>query len=516
MSNTTTASGTVADSFRDARVALRSALYDAALELLAGCEDWPSTFSEEAVLLKAETMGRRDPVGAVSYLTTVEDLFPSAPGQFHFAVQLGRAHASVRAFSQAESRYADARALMHAVPAGPETMAYHDLRMRWLRRECDLSAPEAALAVLHPDPSIAASAYSFRAFLHLANGDSASHIADLKRAVEFATTPAPEPVDVLTLATSIHALAQFAFETADGEAMAAARRASEALPWTPDVQVQHFTTIRAFGWDAFMRGRAAEAQWSFKDARTLASHASWRVMAHIDRAYVARMSGNDFWAAEELAQADAVAYDIRWGATHGEERQLLVMLAVLHAGTDAPRAQRYASMYSQIGTESIDPVFASHKDPRAEAFAKYAEGRIEQTLGRTAAAVAALSAAYAIFDSAAYHFRATLAATALAELAGDARWTEAANRHAGAYPDCPLAVHAQESVAREEAMPAQLSPLQRQIARAIFTGADAAELSRRFSRSLFTIERQISIVLAAFGVTSRSALLHEARRRHLA
>jgi hypothetical protein len=33
---------------------------------------------------------------------------------------------------------------------------------------------------------------------------------------------------------------------------------------------------------------------------------------------------------------------------------------------------------------------------------------------------------------------------------------------------------------------------------------------------MFTIERQISIVLNAFGVTSRSALLHEARRRQLA
>jgi DNA-binding CsgD family transcriptional regulator len=516
MSNTTTVTSSVADSLRDARVALRSAHYDPALELLDGCEDWPSEYSEEAVLLKAETMGRRDPVGAVSYLISVEDIFESAAGRFNFAIQLGKAHACVRAFSQADSRYADARALMHAVAAGPETMAYHDLRMRWLRRECDPSAPEAALAVRHPDPSIASSAYSYRAFLHLGNGDPASHVADLKRAVAYATLPAPEPVDVLTLATSIHALAQFAFETADGEAIAAARAAAEALVWTPDVQVQHFTTIRALGWDAFMRGRAAEAQWAFKDARALASHAAWRVMAHADRAYVARMSGNDFWAAEELAQADAVAYDIRWGTTHGEERQLLVMLAVLHAGTDAPRAQRYASMYSQIGTESIDPVFAFHKDPRATAFAKYAEGRIEQTLGRNDAAVAALTEAYAIFHASAYHFRATLTATALAELTGDARWTEAATRHAGAYPDCPLATHAQESVAREEAMPAQLSPLQRQIARAVCTGADAAELSRRFSRSMFTIERQISVVLNAFGVTSRSALLHEARRRQLA
>ncbi|MEA2786825.1 MAG: hypothetical protein QOF71_2929, partial [Candidatus Eremiobacteraeota bacterium] len=57
----------VADSLRDARVALRAALYDAALELLEGCEDWPAEFAEQAITIKAETLGRRDPVGAVTY-----------------------------------------------------------------------------------------------------------------------------------------------------------------------------------------------------------------------------------------------------------------------------------------------------------------------------------------------------------------------------------------------------------------------------------------------------------------
>jgi DNA-binding CsgD family transcriptional regulator len=515
MSNTT-AGESVADSLRDARVALRSAHYDPALEILAECEDWPSEYSEEAVLLKAEVMGRRDPVAAVSYLTTVEDLFSTTAGRFNFAIQLGKAHAGVRSYSQAESRYADARALMHEVPNGPHTMAFHDLRMRWFRRECDPSAPEAQLAVLHPDPSIAAAAYSYRAFLHVGNGDFASHVADLKRAVAFATLPAPEPVDVATLASAVHALAQIGFETADGDAVAAARIAAEALVWTPDVQTTHFTTVRALGWDAFMRGRAAEAQWAFKDARALAQQTSWRAMAHLDRAYVARIAGNDFWAAEELAQADALAYDIHWESTYGEERQLLVMLAVLHAPTDAPRAQRYASMYSRIGTESVDPGLALHKDVRATAFAKYAEGRIEQMLGRRDAAVAALTEAYEIFTSVSHHYRCTDTAMALAELTGEEAWRQTAMRHAGAYPDCPLAALAEEAVTREDAMPAQLSPLQKQIARALCTGADAAELSRRFSRSMFTIERQISAVLDAFGVTSKSALLREARTRRLA
>src|ERR1035437_1405669 len=515
MSNQT-GGASVADSLRDARVAVKSAFYDAALELLEGCEDWPRDHVEDALALKADVIGRRDPVGALAYLSSVNDVATSAKGRFDLAIAFGKAYAAVRNFTQAESHYADARILMHAAPHGALTMAYHDLRMRWFRRECDPSAPEVELAVAHPDPSIASAAYAYRAWLHAGNEDYRSHIADLQRAVEFATIPTAEPVDVATLAASTHALTQVAFETADSEGIAAARRAFAALAWTPDVNVAHFLTVRALGWDAFMRGRPAEAQWTFRDARTLARNAPSRVMAHADRAYVARMSRNDFWAAEELAQADALAYEIRWESLFGEERQVLVMLAVLHAATDAPRAQRYAAMYSQIGTENVDPALALHGDPRAVAHARYAQGRIDQTLGRRDAAIAGLNAAYETFTASSFHFRATLTATALAELTGESSWRELAFRHANSYRDCPLATMADEAVAREDAMPAHLSPLQRQLARAVWAGADPAELSRRFSRSVYTIERQIDAILTAFGVSSRSELLDEARRRELA
>ena len=64
-------------------------------------------------------------------------------------------------------------------------------------------------------------------------------------------------------------------------------------------------------------------------------------------------------------------------------------------------------------------------------------------------------------------------------------------------------------------MPEHLSPLQRQIARALWSGTDVEELSRRFSRSIYRIGRQIEAVYQAFGVASRGALLDEARRRAL-
>ena len=140
---------------RDARVAQRTAHYDAALELLDGCEDWPNEQAERGVLVKAEIVGRRSPTEGLAYLAGVDDLFCSPAGRFGRDLETGRLYASVRDYTSAESRYADARLLQDAVPHGLQTMAYHDLRMRWVRRECDPDAPEVSLAVAHPDPSIA-------------------------------------------------------------------------------------------------------------------------------------------------------------------------------------------------------------------------------------------------------------------------------------------------------------------------------------------------------------------------
>ena len=510
-----TEAGTVADPVREARIALRTARYDLALSILGGCEDWDAPDAERAVLLKAETLGRRDPIGALEYLTAVDDVFETVAGRFGRDLEGGRYYAAVRDFDSAAARYAAARKLAALVPDGIETMAYHDLRMRWFRRECDPDAPEIGVALGHPDPSYVAATLAHRGWLHAGRGDYRLQIDDFCAAL--ACVPLPdEPLDVATLAFTTHALARVAFEIADADGVAIARTAFESIAWTPDVQVAQFETLRAFGWDAFMRGEAGRAQWTFKDARAIAPSPAWQVLAHLDRAYVARIARNEIWSIEELGEADRVAREIRWESTFGEERQILVVLAALHARVDAGRAQHYAATYRRLGTESVNPALAIAGDKRAVAAARYAQGLIDQTLGRSDAAVPALAQAYEIYASADHHFRATLAAAALAELTGEERWRVRSIAHAARYPDCPLASVAERSTSYEDAMPQRLSPLQRQIARALWTGADVAELSRRFSRSLYTIERQVAEVFNAFGVATRGELLTEARGRGLA
>jgi DNA-binding CsgD family transcriptional regulator len=506
-----------ASSLQRARRAVRAARYDAALDLLQGCEEWPEHTRDAAIALKAEALGRRDPVAAVEWLSGVGEAIATPAGRFAYELEFGRAFANVRDLESARAHLALAQTLAGTVPDGPPLLAYHRSRVAWLAQEFDPAAADVVAAMTHPDPNVAMAALVMRGWHHAGLGDLRSQIADFRLALAMLDRKVDEPLDTYVTALTVHALARVAFETADAAAMADARERYELVAWTDDVQSDRFKTLRAFGWDAFMRGRPGPAQWSFKDALAYAPSTAWKVMARLDRAFVARIAGNEPWALEEIAEADHLGYSVRWESTNNEERVALLTLATLIAPTNASRAQRYASTLSSLGTESMNPTLAlANGDPRARADARYAQGQIDAVLGHAAAAERAFRDAYDIFVSLGYACRASMTAIALAEITGEASWREKAAHHASAYPNSPLAALRATGAALEPPMPASLSPLQKQVARALAGGAEVPEVSRALSRSVYTIERQVEAVYAAFGVRSRSEFLDSARQSGMA
>lgn len=499
-----------------ARVATHSARYDVALDLLHGCEDWPEHVRDEAIVLKADALGRRDAVSAVEWLSSVADAVTTPAGRFAYELASGRAFANVRNIDSAEACYAAAERMVAADPNGHLTLAYHRSRLAWIKREYNPDADDVAASITHPDPNVAMAALTTRAWHHGSLGNLPAQIADFRLALALLDLETDTPFDVSVASITCHSLARVAFEIADAEAMADVRERFDQIAWTDGVAVDRFQTLRAFGWDSFMRGRPGPAQWSFKDARNCAPSTAWSVMAHLDRAFVARIARNESWALEEIAEADRLGHTIRWESTFGEERLALLTLAVLIAPSNAGRAQRYASTYSSFGTEAVHPTLAINGDRRAHAFARYAQGRIDQVLGRDNAAIRALTDAYATFVDVRYAYQAAMAATALGEVTGEPSWRERAVVHASAYPSCPLVTTPDTAPPEAAPMSATLSPLQRQIARALCGGAETVEISRSLSRSLYTIERQIAAVYDAFGVRTRAEFLASARNLGLA
>ena len=132
---------------------------------------------------------------------------------------------------------------------------------------------------------------------------------------------------------------------------------------------------------------------------------------------------------------------------------------------------------------------------------------MNQVLGNTESATVAFEAAYKIFDEAEYHFRAALAAQGLAEVTGAPVWVERARQHAGAFPKSAFYKYLTDRISKK-ATPwiDGLSPMQRQLALSLCEGLDSQQLSRRFSRSEFTIKREVQALYDLFNVRSRNAL----------
>src|SRR5471030_595232 len=112
-----------------ARRALSEARWDAAMDHLRGCEDWPIEIAEHAVLVHADALTRRDAATALAWLAATQDIVDSPEARFQRELLTGRAFANVRNFEAATVRFERARALVDNVNDGAARLAYHTARL---------------------------------------------------------------------------------------------------------------------------------------------------------------------------------------------------------------------------------------------------------------------------------------------------------------------------------------------------------------------------------------------------
>jgi DNA-binding NarL/FixJ family response regulator len=483
--------------------------YGRAIELLADCEDWEAPFNERALLLRAEIAVRRDPVAALELLARIHDLFVTTEGRFGYYLASGKAYAHSRNPGAAGDMYAAAAAIVaDGYEAGAAELSYQLARLQWLNHEYQPESPDLARAIAAEDPGLRCQALAVRAWMYAGLGRYGAQLADLVAAIDVADEHLAR-CDVRAVGRILHALFRSALELGDVAATAAGERVYDRIAWTDDTREEQFLVVRALAWNAFLCGESAKAQWLFRDSKEVAPSDAWKVMAHVDRSFVARFNGNDAWSADELFEAHALARTVVWSETRGEERQALSMLAILFAPVDMAQAQHYVSTYIRLGFDNIDASLGITQDRRADAFSLYASGRVQQMLGNGASAKRTLEAAYEIFIDAGYDFRAALVAEALADLTQDREWTTRAREHAARFPQSALPGYLASPVAERDGPGAGLSPLHRKLAAALCEGLDAAQLSRRFSRSEFTIRREIQSLYDGLDVRN----LSELRRR---
>ena len=490
---------------------------DQALANLDGCEDWPGFTGEKALALRAEILTTRDPIAGLQELAAYQDAFTSAEGRFEYFIASARAYTNSRNFEGAgEMVDAAGRLLEGENDLRAPRVAYYRARLKTIMREFGTQEDDFALALRDPDPALRFNALSWRSWMYAGLEDYRAQLHDLREAFTLFEKEGYR-CNLASVATSLHAMLRLAFEIGDQEAVAQGEAAYEAIDWTPDIRENRFLSARALAWDAYVSGDPARAQWLFKDSKDFAPTNAWKVMAHVDRAYVARMNENEAWATEELQQAHVLADRVAWGSTKGEERMALVTMAILFAPVDMARAQRYVSTYIALGLDSIDPTLTAAHDRRAVAFEKYATGCVQQVLGNTKLAIRSFELAFEIFSQSEHFYRAALAANALYDVTHETAWLEMARANASRFPQSGLyrKLHERKQAAAEPEF-AGLTAMQRQIAVGIAEGLDIDALSHRFSRSTFTIEKQIDAIAAHLGLRSRFGLRTELRKRSIA
>ncbi|MDQ6931555.1 MAG: hypothetical protein M3160_00100 [Candidatus Eremiobacteraeota bacterium] len=465
-------------------------------------------------MLKAEIGTRRDPVLALELLAGCQDVFTSVNGRFQYYISSGKAYANARNFSAASAMFENADAIAgKSLRWCLSLSAYHRARLRWLMHDFDPHCEDLQASLKDPSPAVKVPALLVRAWMHAGLGSYESQVEDFIAALDIVERR-PDDCDAAAVAIGIHSLLRVAMEIGHRAGIAAGELAYERLEWSADIRTDQFQSLRALAWDAFLRGESGRAQWLFKDSKEIAPSRAWKVMAHLDRAYVARMNRNETWASEELLSAQKLARQVTWSETRGEERLALVTLALLCAPVDMAQAQRYVSTYIQLGTESISPTLAVTFDRRAIGFERYASGTVHQILGNAKYAARLFEDAYEIFSAANHHHRASLAALAVHNATGGAPWLDLANEHAKHFPNSPVYKHLHDATLPEdEFLLCDLTAMQRQVAQALCEGLEVKQMSHRFSRSAFTIGKHIEAVYASFGVDSRKALRTELQWR---
>lgn len=497
--------------------AQRRARRDDALSRLIGCEEWPVPLNEQGLLLRAEVLTYRDAVLGLEELATHSDAFTTPDGKFGYYIASARAYTNSRNIDGAAAMLDAAEALLD----GPNDvrrgkLAHNRARLLWSTKSYEPHSELFNYSLRDPDPAIRFSALLVRSFMYAGLEDYRSQLDDLLAAFRLFDEEGYR-CDLTLVGNALNSMLRLAFELGDEGAVSAGEAAYDAIEWTPDIQDYKFLCVRALAWDAFMQGEPARAQWLFKDSNDFAPSVAWQVMAHVDRAYVARMNLNEAWATEELYQAHALARTVSWSATAGEERMALMSLAVLFAPIEMSQAQRYVSTYIQLGSESMNPTLAAAHEPRRNtAYQKFAEGRVQAVLGNTPLAIRLLEGAYEIFSQIAHDYRAALAAQALYEVTKHPNWLQMAQAHAAKFPKSALCKRLHDKgVPQQEEQLGALSATQRQIAIAVAQGADMEELSRRFSRSVFTLQKQIDTIYAALNVKTRLDLRKELHNRSI-
>jgi len=418
-------------------------------------------------------------------------------------VVLGTAFGLTRDFEVGVSRLNRAtRELAANDPLYLEAL-YGKALIAWMQHDNRLSESLLQRLLAAGDPNERAHAHALLSWIAVRRGDVRGQIDHLRIALqELETTHAR---NIYYQANALTTLAMFCRELPLGELTQRVRQLYGSMPWTNGISSYHFKSTRLLGWIDALSGDELSAFRRFRLAADLAPSDHWRVLCLIDRAYLARSTGERAFATDQLYAAHEHAAKLSWNETADEERAALIVMAELFADVDAALAQRYLAQFRSIGNVA-SPLLPYGEDPRVRAFALYSAGVALTRLGEPEDAQPMLRDAFETFDAYEYGWRAALCALALGQLTNDPRWMVQARHRIAPWPRSWIAREISSAPVRK-ATEELVSNAQRQVLRLVLTGKRNTEIAAELGRSPNTVRNHIAEIFKAYNVRSRSELI---------
>ncbi len=263
-------------------------------------------------------------------------------------------------------------------------------------------------------------------------------------------------------------------------------------------------------------GRPRDALHAARKAAAAAPSDAFRIFAHCRRAAVL-LAYDELLGYEDLAATIRAEFDaIDLNALHAFEEVNLpaVIVATLASIGDAAGA---TSALQRLNALSPVQLAVLTDEPLERGYLAYVEALVADANGDTFSAQHGYRDALRAFRETGAIRRAVVAALSLVDLNADESAQRYVDAHVAQLPaESWLRIRATKaSERRDDPLLAELTRAEREVLELLYDGRSTADIAAIRGRSPQTIRNTVSMLLKAFGVDNRAALISECRRRSL-